>query len=265
MPALLVVVLLTLAVSLSTSAKFTTPGCWQRNCLVQNDAGTLCLQPAFNALSRRCNDTVLTRLLDVHIHSKVGRSTAYYKEDGSFLGSTVWPIPTTPLPYTVFVCMSGRRMDDSNAYRTLCRLALHDDDIDNALVHDRECAVEVPQDFVSDGCYTTPPASAAGNPLDKPALVHALFVLDGIVNIFTIITILYCMRKPLRDGWRYIVAGRWRRRILGFLPNIHRRTHRERPHLELPEGPTVPPPASISTIAATRRTSHRGSQAEDLE
>ncbi|KZW01637.1 hypothetical protein EXIGLDRAFT_829856 [Exidia glandulosa HHB12029] len=207
----LAVLLLTLAYSLLAPATFTVPGCWQQNCLVQNDAGTLCLRPSYNGVPNgNCNDVVLMQLLDIHVHSSAGFSVAYYDERGSILGHTIWPVPT-PLPFPVFVCMSGRRNDLDNGFRTLCRTALHDNDIRNPSAHARECAMEVPQLIVSDGCYTAPPKPA--NPLDRPALIHALFVLGGMV---TIATLLSWLRKPLKDGWRYFATSQYGRRILGY-------------------------------------------------
>ncbi|KZV92541.1 hypothetical protein EXIGLDRAFT_71417 [Exidia glandulosa HHB12029] len=254
MPVPFAAVLLTLAVASTVLARFTTPGCWQRNCLVQNDAGTLCLQAAYNGPMKKCTDAVLSLLLDVHINSKIGLSIAYYDELGSFLGPTIWPVPN-PLPFTVFVCMTGRRSDTSGGHRTLCRTALHDDDIHHAAAHIRECAVELPQRFVSDGCYTaSPESSAAANSIDRPALVHALFVLGGIVTIATLVA---WFRKPLKDGWQYVVNGRYSRRILHY---ARREEHIVRP-FDLSQydrnlgrlGPAVPQNALRVMVSSSSR------------
>ncbi|KZV81367.1 hypothetical protein EXIGLDRAFT_385060 [Exidia glandulosa HHB12029] len=210
MPTSLAAVLLTPGIASIALARFTTPGCWQRNCLVQNDAGALCVQAAYNGAPTTCNDKVLSRLLDVHVHSKIGLSIAYYDERGHILAPAIWPVPA-PLPFPVYVCMSGRRSDANDHYRTLCRTALHDDDVYNASAYDRVCAVERPQGFVSDGCYSVN-AVPSTNPLDNPALVHAVFVLGAIVTIGTLATY---FRKSLKHGWRFFVTSRYGRRFLG--------------------------------------------------
>ncbi|KZV92536.1 hypothetical protein EXIGLDRAFT_718209, partial [Exidia glandulosa HHB12029] len=206
MPKSFAPVLLALLIISNALAKFTTPGCWGRNCLVQNDAGALCLQAKNDEAPSACSDEILLRLLDVHVHSNIGLSIAYYDERGHFLGPTIWPVPA-PLPFAVYVCMTGRRSDDNGRYRTLCRTALHDDDVYNASAYDRACAVERPQTFVSDGCYTVPHKSLFDS--------NALTVLGGIVTVVTVVCWFLKPLKLLKGGWRYFATSRYGRRMLG--------------------------------------------------
>ncbi|KZV92543.1 hypothetical protein EXIGLDRAFT_836343 [Exidia glandulosa HHB12029] len=279
MPTSLAPALLTLFAATVALARFTVPGCWQRNCLVQNDAGTLCLQAAFNGPPKNCDDEVLSSLLDVHVQSKIGLSIAYYDEHGSFLGPAIWPVPA-PLPFTVYVCISGRRSDANDRYRTLCRTALHDDDIHAAAAHNRECGIELPQQFVSDGCYTANPATST-NPLDNPALVRALFVLSGIV---TVATLVIWFSKPLKNGWRYFkfVTSRYGRRIFGvtrreelmprafdisLYPTGNDTRRQGDPGVDMRDRVALPQPATAMyrPNVTTRRTNQRGPQVRALD
>ncbi|KZW01634.1 hypothetical protein EXIGLDRAFT_717216 [Exidia glandulosa HHB12029] len=182
-----------------TFGEFTTEACWQRNCLVKNDAGTLCLHTAYNgAIATACDDSVLSSLLAAHINSTIGLSIAYYNEHAQFLGPTIWPVPQ-PLPYTIYVCMSGPRVDrdGQQGHRTLCRTALHDNDIRDADSHAHECVVESAQAFVTDGCYRSPSGSISGEAvlptatafLDDPKITHAFFVMGGILTIGSLLAV----------------------------------------------------------------------------
>ncbi|KZW01627.1 hypothetical protein EXIGLDRAFT_717211 [Exidia glandulosa HHB12029] len=179
---------------LAASAAFTRQACWQRNCLTRNDAGALCFVASANGQTGRpCHDDVLVGILRAHLGSNVGLSIAYYDDQAILLGASTWPIPL-PATSPLFVCMSGRRTDADGAYRTLCRLAVHDDDVFSITAHARECSMDVAQQVVTDGCYNsartvngTDNSSAGKSPLDKPSVQHSFFVLSDVASVAGIV------------------------------------------------------------------------------
>jgi len=136
-------------------AAFTThdQACWRRNCIVRTDAGTLCFEPQENGIYQgECTDGFLKNLTGTHLDSTVGRSIVYYDDKARFLGAATWSIPPS-MSDPVFVCMSGRRMDDPKKYRTICRRADGDDDMHSAAVHAVECVVDKKPRLNNDGCF----------------------------------------------------------------------------------------------------------------
>lgn len=193
---------------------FTYRACWRRNCILHNDADTVCFDSSDNGLSTPpCDDKVLLTLLDTHINSSVGLSIAYYDEVGNFLGPSTWSVPQ-PLPWPIFVCMSGRMTDvEGPAYRTICRSALHDDDIRVADAHKRECSVPDPQIVVTDGCYIPPskarstPSSDKGSFFDNPLLNHIFFVLGAVTTVVALYSMVLQFRKPVMSTVANILSA----------------------------------------------------------
>ncbi|KZW01626.1 hypothetical protein EXIGLDRAFT_46382 [Exidia glandulosa HHB12029] len=151
---------------LAASAAFTRQACWQRNCLTRNDAGALCFVPsARKDPMHTCKDDILAQLLSTHVNSTFGVSIAYYNERASLVGTSSFLVAnTSPLP--LFVCMSGRDAQDG-APRTLCRLAVHDDDVLEVEAHTRECWIDVGQRVATDGCYTPTHVPSTSKPTRK--------------------------------------------------------------------------------------------------
>jgi len=98
-------------------------------------------------------------MLNTHIKNDhgPGLTIAYYDTaDGSALGGPGWADwDTVALP--VGVCMSGQVDGVDNAYATICRFTIADNDHDTPASHVGECAVNRAQLRVADGCYTPPP------------------------------------------------------------------------------------------------------------
>lgn len=198
----------------AAAAEFTEQGCWQRNCLVRNDAGTLCFIASANGIpSAECSDRVLARVLQTHLSSNIGLSIAYYDQRAHFLCSVTWPVPS-PLPFPIYVCMSGRRAD-IDGHRTVCRMALRDDDVRSPEAHDQECAVEAGQVVVTDGCYAPaafPPDAVdqkdtqrSTSFLDSPVLVHMFFVLSAVLTVAALVSAGLKYRKHV--SWMLSRAG----------------------------------------------------------
>ncbi|KZW01623.1 hypothetical protein EXIGLDRAFT_691679 [Exidia glandulosa HHB12029] len=174
--------------------ELTEHACWQRNCLIRNDAGTLCFVSSANGIPpTQCEDPVVVHVLEAHINSDIGLSIAYYDQRARFLGSITWPVPS-PLPFQIYVCSSGRR-GDVGAYRT---------------PGGPRARVEYAQTVVADGCYipasANPPSEQKSNTsfLDSPVVVHMFFVLGGILTTASLVA----------GAVRYRASLRW---ILGHI------------------------------------------------
>ncbi|KZW01639.1 hypothetical protein EXIGLDRAFT_717222 [Exidia glandulosa HHB12029] len=195
--------------------------CWRRNCVLHNDADTVCFDSSDNgADTPPCDDATLLNLLSTHVHSPIGLSIAYYDERGAFLGPSTWSVPD-PLPFPIFVCMSGRRTDvEGPLYRTICRTAMHDNDTREADAHRRECSASVPQKIVTDGCYNPSvkavqavldlPASgfsssSSSSFLDNPLLNHMFFVLGAVTTIAALYSMVLQFRKPVLSALGRVV------------------------------------------------------------
>ncbi|KAH7099484.1 hypothetical protein BKA62DRAFT_307625 [Auriculariales sp. MPI-PUGE-AT-0066] len=126
--------------------------CWQRNCIIRNDAGTICLEADYNGIApSKCADPFLQTLIEKHHDSRAGRSISYYDDEAGLLGAATWRVPS-PLGFPVFVCMMGQRVDDPSVDRTICRGAMHDDDMEDHHAHVRRvhcrAAVDSSGEFV---------------------------------------------------------------------------------------------------------------------
>jgi len=127
--------------------------CWGRDCVVHTDAGTLCFEPHDNGIEQeQCADGFLKNLTRVHLTSSVGRSIIYYDHRARVLGAATWAIPPT-MEGSVFVCMTGRRLDNPKRFRTVCRETHDDDDMRVAAVHANECVSDQKPRYVNDGCF----------------------------------------------------------------------------------------------------------------
>ena len=136
-------------------AAFTHHGsdCWNRDCVVRMDAGTFCFEPHDGGtVHEECTEGFLKNLTQVHLTNSAGRSIVYYDDKASMLGAATWSLPPTRAS-PVFVCMTGRRLDNSKRYHTICRQAHGDDDMNVAAVHANECISDQKPQYVSDGCF----------------------------------------------------------------------------------------------------------------
>lgn len=209
----LALVVAALALPALSRFTFTYRACWRRNCILHNDADTVCFDSSDNGASvPPCADATLLALLDTHVNSSIGLSIAYYDETGYFLGPSTWSVPS-PLPFPIYVCMSGRRTDvEGPAYRTICRTAMYDDDIRVADAHRRECTVPVPQDVVTDGCYNPPAriltlaSPGSSSVLDSPLLSHIFFVLGAVTTIAALYSMVLQFRKPVMGVIAVVLA-----------------------------------------------------------
>ena len=86
-----------------------------------------------------------------------GLSIAYYDTtDGSVLGSAGWTNwDNVVLP--VGVCLSRQVDGLHDAYTATCPFTIANDDHDTHNSHLGECAVNLPQLRVAEGCYMPPP------------------------------------------------------------------------------------------------------------
>ena len=122
------------------------------------DAGTLCFEPHDSGFVQdECAEDFLKSLTQVHLTNSAGRSIIYYDDKASMLGAATWSISPTRAG-SVFVCMTGRRLDNSKRYHTVCRQAHGNNDMNVAAVHANECVSDQKPQYVSDGCFS----------LDKP-------------------------------------------------------------------------------------------------
>jgi len=160
--------------------------CWRRNCIVQTDAGTLCFEPHDNGIEQECADNFLKNLTQVHLTSATGRSILYYDNDARVLGAATWTISPT-MAGSVFVCMTGRLMDDPKQYRTICRPAQADDDMGAADAHTGECVSHKQPLYVSDGCFSIGKPSDCDNDhkewYEQPVVAGFFWVLGVLVTL----------------------------------------------------------------------------------
>jgi len=128
--------------------------CWRRDCIVRTDAGTLCFEPHDNGIEQEeCTDRFLKNLTRIHLASTIGRSIVYYDNKARVLGAATWAIPPT-MAGSVFVCMTGRRLDNPKRYRTVCRETHNDDDMRVAAVRASECVSDQKPRYINDGCFS---------------------------------------------------------------------------------------------------------------
>jgi len=127
--------------------------CWHRDCVVRMDAGTLCFEPRDSGfVQEKCPEGFLKDLTQVHLTNSAGRSIIYYDDKARMLGAATWFISSARAG-PVFVCMTGRRLDNSKRYHTVCRQARGDDDMSLAAAHTDECVSDQKPQYVSDGCF----------------------------------------------------------------------------------------------------------------
>ncbi|KAH7096712.1 hypothetical protein BKA62DRAFT_603566, partial [Auriculariales sp. MPI-PUGE-AT-0066] len=137
-------------------AAFTHEAHYHLDSIRQNSLGAFCFYPGVLRDERPCTSNQLRIILDTHINNALGSglSIAYYStEDGAILGGTGWADwKTTTSP--VAVCLSGAINDLPNAFVSTCRFSAGDDDLEDSHgVHVPECAMNLPQQRLTDGCY----------------------------------------------------------------------------------------------------------------
>ncbi|KAH7099480.1 hypothetical protein BKA62DRAFT_709706 [Auriculariales sp. MPI-PUGE-AT-0066] len=182
-------------------------GCWKRNCVTRNSAGTICFRPSYSGLNPACASPVLQALTDKHLDGPSNLTIAYYDAEGEFAGDRTWSVPKTSKS-SFFVCMVGQLDYDPLTERAICRRAMGDDDMDERAAHEHECVVERPARAYMDGCFistvpnTTPTPSPTSTPSSTPnifppapkkefyerRIVVAIFwILSALVTVATIL------------------------------------------------------------------------------
>jgi len=163
--------------------------CWSRDCVVRTDAGTLCFEPHHNGIEQdECADSFLKNLTRIHLTSTIGRSIVYYDHRARVLGAATWAIPPA-MAGSVFVCMTGRRLDNPKRYRTVCRETHHDDDMRVAAVHANECVSDQKPRYVNDGCFSLGTSAGADDDdkewYENPVVAGFVWVLGLLVTLGT--------------------------------------------------------------------------------
>ncbi|TFK17614.1 hypothetical protein FA15DRAFT_628681 [Coprinopsis marcescibilis] len=152
-------VITTLLLTTSPSfAAFTLPIKSGNDTVERNSAGTWCYYPSLNTstpLDPACTGTKADFRSVMDLHLRQPRSINYYSASLSLLGSTEFPVISSP--GKVYLCMSGQE-DESGRYKTICEVAERDNDfglVEGAEGNDGKvvCAVEIGQKNVTDGCY----------------------------------------------------------------------------------------------------------------
>jgi len=92
---------------------------------------------------------------------------------------------------SVFVCMTGRYVDDPKQYRTVCRTAYGDDDMETPAAHFRECVSDQIPRFVSDGCFSIgQPGGGDDNDhkewYEHPVVAGLFWALGALVTLVSI-------------------------------------------------------------------------------
>ena len=169
-------------------AAFTRLALWRLDSIDKTYAGTWCFRPGPNpAFSSACVNATLSTLLNIYLRNELGAglSIAYYDlADGSVLGGVGWT-GWDFVDLLVGVCMSGAVNGLDNAFRTVCRFAIADNDHDSPDAHAQECVVPRTQLHVADGCYS-PPARHGPFHLDDTAnaiiaILALLIVVPGMI------------------------------------------------------------------------------------
>ncbi|KAH7102695.1 hypothetical protein BKA62DRAFT_769549 [Auriculariales sp. MPI-PUGE-AT-0066] len=150
---------LLLLATTTVRAAFTHDALFHLDWIRKHNAGSYCFHPGtLPGRSGFCSDVTLDALLDVHtsLDHGPGLSIAYYSlPDLTVLGGAGWSgWNTTSGP--VGLCLSGVIEGIPDAYVTKCRFATRDNDQEDPFSHSRECALDVPQKRVVDGCYVPP-------------------------------------------------------------------------------------------------------------
>jgi len=160
--------------------------CWRRDCIVRTDAGTFCFEPRDNGVEQEeCADSFLKNLTRIHLTSSIGRSIIYYDNKARVLGAATWAIPST-MAGSVFVCMTGRRLDDLKRYRTVCREAYKDDDMRVAAVHASECVSDQKPRYINDGCFSVGTAADDHKKwYENPIFAGLAWVIGVLVSLGT--------------------------------------------------------------------------------
>jgi len=164
--------------------------CWRRNCVIRTDAGTFCFEPHDNSNEQDCTDNFLKNLTHVHLTSTIGRSILYYDDESRVIGAAMWAISPT-MAGSVFVCMTGQHIDDPTRYRTVCRAAHGDDDMEIAASHTSECVSnQQPQhQHFSNDCFSlSKPAGGDEHKewYEQPVLAGFFWVLGTLVTLGSI-------------------------------------------------------------------------------
>jgi len=154
------------------------------------DAGTLCFEPHDSGFVQdECAEDFLKSLTQVHLTNSAGRSIIYYDDKASMLGAATWSISPTRAG-SVFVCMTGRRLDNSKRYHTVCRQAHGDDDMNVAAVHANECISDQKPQYVSDSCFILDKSEDTKGDrkewYEQPVLAGIFWVLGVLVTLESI-------------------------------------------------------------------------------
>ncbi|KAH7099481.1 hypothetical protein BKA62DRAFT_709708 [Auriculariales sp. MPI-PUGE-AT-0066] len=186
--------------------------CWQRNCVTRNDAGTVCFEADYNGIpSSTCANSTLQRLIDSHVYNNIGRSIVYYDEQARVLGAAMWPVPASTIS-NIFVCMTGERVDVPGIDRTICRLALRDNDMEEGAAHLHECVVDLPSTPHTTWCQQTREPTPAPDPrtqpkrekmffYEKPVAAGIAWILGGLVTVGTIYAAVIQCGSVVRRRW----------------------------------------------------------------
>ena len=195
-------VLIPLLTASFAEAAFTHPARWKLDSIEETYAGTWCFHPGPNpSFASICANTTLNVLLNIHLLNELGAglSIAYYDlEDGSVLGGAGWS-GWRAVGRPVGLCTSGAVTGLGNAFRTICRFATTDDDLENLDAHAQECMMPHAQLRVTDGCYT-PPERRGLFRLDDTAtsILTILGLLITLPGIFYGLYRWYCARRAAR-------------------------------------------------------------------
>ncbi|KZW01640.1 hypothetical protein EXIGLDRAFT_760564 [Exidia glandulosa HHB12029] len=197
------------------TANFTFPDCWEKGCVVKSGGDTWCFIPIghLDGYQLACTNNWVLRVLMTHLNSTHGSSIAYYDDQTQFLGPATWVMPT-PVQFPIFVCMTGQRgaafTNATQRFRTVCRAALHDNDMGNTTAHAEECVVDLGQLARGDACspdhgLASPTASKtramvpSASGLDNPVLQHVVFVLEAGLALATLYAFGRLVVRRLRD------------------------------------------------------------------
>ncbi|KAH7096740.1 hypothetical protein BKA62DRAFT_820985 [Auriculariales sp. MPI-PUGE-AT-0066] len=149
-------------------AAFTHEAHYHLDWIRQNSAGTLCYYPGVPVKERPCVDVHLKDILDAHVNNALGPglSIAYYStEDGTILGGAGW---------------DDRNMTTLPVHT--CRYSTREDDFGDPLAHVPECAKNLPQQRVTDGCYLNP---ASAKPQHRLSAVDIFGIVAGVVSLLS--------------------------------------------------------------------------------
>jgi len=198
----LFLVVFLLSASLAKAA-FTHPARWKLDSIEETYASTWCFHSGPNpTLKSTCANTMLNALLNFHLNNELGAglSIAYYDlKDGSVLGGAGWS-GWRVVERPVGLCMSGAVTGLDNAFRTICRFATTDDDLESPDTHAQECMMSRAQLRVTDGCYTPSERRGLFRLDDTATSIFAIFgLLIALPGMFYGVYRWYCARRSAQQ------------------------------------------------------------------